>query len=400
MEKTFSAQTSSARVERITELSKDGATGDGREPERFETIVIGGGQSGLAAGYYLKKRNMPFVILDASERIGDSWRTRWDSLHLFTPAKFSSIPGMPFPAPPNSFPPKDAMADYLEQYAEHFDLPVRSGVRVTRLSRNENGLLLEAGDQRYEADNVIVAMSNFQRPKVPAFAQDLNPDIVQLHSSEYRNPSQLKPGGVLVVGAGNSGAEIGMDVVKHHPTWISGRDPGQIPFDITGFMARLILVRLVLRVLFYRVLTINTPIGRKARPIVLSRGGPLIRTKRKHLSKAGAELVPRVAGVENGLPVLEDGRTLEVANVIWTTGYHPGFSWIDLPIHGDLEPRHERGVVASEPGLYFLGLEFLYAPASVMIQGVGRDAEYIVNHIATERAQKTAEGRNLTSTAA
>jgi putative flavoprotein involved in K+ transport len=351
-------------------------------PEYIETIVIGGGQAGLSVGYQLSRRNRPFVILDASERIGDAWRNRWDSLRLFTSARFDGLAGMPFPAPsPHYFPTKDEMADYLESYATQFNLPVRSSTRVDYLTRDGDKFIVRAGDQLFDAENVVVAMANYQKPKVPSFAKDLAPNVIQLHSSEYRNPEQLRDGGVLIVGAGNSGAEIAIELVRSHPTWLSGRDVGQVPFDINGFLGRLILVKLTLRGLFHRVLTVNTPMGRKARPKVISRGGPLIRTKRKHLADAGVQFVPRVAGVENGKPVLGDGQTLDVANVIWCTGYHYGFSWIDLPIHGEHEPTHEQGTVPGQPGLYFVGLEFLYALSSIMVHGLERDAERIAGVI-------------------
>lgn len=355
--------------------------------ERINTVVIGGGQAGLSVGYHLKKRGVPFVILDASERIGDVWRNRWDSLRLFTPARFSSLDGMPFPADPNSFPTKEAMGDYLDAYARHFKLPVRSGVRVERLSRLGDRFLIVAGNFQFEADNVVVAMANYQRPRVPAFTGELDPRIVQLHSLDYRNPAQLQPGGVLIVGAGNSGAEIALDVARDHETWVAGRDTGHVPFRIDGVAARLLLVRLVLRVVFHRILTVKTPIGRKARAKMLHIGGPLVRTKPRDLTAAGITRVGRLARVENGLPVLEDGRVLDVTNVVWCTGFHPGFAWIDLPVFGpDGEPEHQLGVVAREPGLYFVGLHFLSAMSSVMIHGVGRDAARIADRIgATQR---------------
>jgi len=248
--------------------------------------------------------------------------------------------------------------------------------------------MLSAGDQRFQADNVVVAMSTFQKPRIPAFAQELDPGIRQIHSREYRNPDQLKDGDVLIVGAGNSGAEIGMEVVQKHQTWMSGRDTGQVPFRIEGIAARVILLRLVLRGLFHHLMTIDTPIGRQIRPKLISEGGPLIRTKQDDLAEAGVERVSRTVGVQNGLPLLEDGRVLDVNNVIWATGYHPGFSWIDLPIMGEKEPKHRRGVVQSQPGLYFIGLNFLYAQSSTMIQGVSRDAKYIVQQIAARREKK------------
>jgi putative flavoprotein involved in K+ transport len=350
--------------------------------ERINTVVIGGGQAGLSVGYHLQRRGVPFVILDASERVGDAWRKRWDSLRVFTPARYSSLDGMPFPAPPYSFPTKDAMGDYLEAYARHFVLPVRCGVRVERLSRVGDRFLVVARDQQFEADTVVVAMANYQRPRVPAFAKDLNPRIVQLHSLDYRNPAQLQPGGVLIVGAGNSGAEIALDVAREHETWVAGRDTGHVPFRIDGLLARLLLIRLVLRVVFHRIMTVRTPMGRKARARMLHVGGTLVRTKPRDLIAAGIKRVPRVARIENGLPVLEDGRVLDIANVVWCTGFHPGFSWIDLPVFGpDGEPQHHEGVVPSEPGLYFVGLHFLSAMSSVMIHGVGRDAARIADRI-------------------
>jgi putative flavoprotein involved in K+ transport len=353
--------------------------------ERFETVIIGGGQAGLAAGYHLARRGLPFVILDANERIGDSWRKRWDSLHLFSPARFSGLPGMPFPAPAHSYPTKDEVADYLEAYAARFELPVQTGVRVDGLSRNGGGFVVTAGEKRFDADNVVVAMATHQIPRVPPFAPELDPGIVQLHAGEYRNPSQLQDAGVLVVGAGNTGAEIALDVVSGHPTWLSGRGTGHVPFRIETLAARHLFIPLVFRFIGHHVLTVNTPIGRKERPKILSQGAPLVRVKPKDIAAAGIERVPKTVGVRKGLPLLEDGRVLEVANVIWCTGFRPDFSWIDLPIFGeeDNEPTHERGIVAHEPGLYFVGLSFLYAMTSGFLRGVGRDADHVAKHIAS-----------------
>jgi putative flavoprotein involved in K+ transport len=216
---------------------------------------------------------------------------------------------------------------------------------------------------------------------------------VQVHSFDYRNPAQLQPGGVLIVGAGNSGAEIALDVVPGHETWLSGRDTGHVPFRIDGLAARLLLVRLVLRVVFHRILTVKTPIGRKVRAKMLHLGQPLVRTKPQDLVAAGVQRVPRVARIENGLPVLEDGRVLDVSNVIWCTGFHSGFSWIDLPVfdaNGDAQ--HDSGVVTSEPGLYFVGLKFLYAASSSTLHGVGRDAARIADRISVTR-RKADEAR-------
>jgi putative flavoprotein involved in K+ transport len=355
-----------------------------RLTERHEVIVIGGGQAGLSVGYHLARRGVRFVILDASARVGDAWRKRWDSLRLFTPARYDGLVGMPFPAPPFSFPTKDEMADYLESYAKRFALPVRTGVRVDRLRREGDLFVVTAGARRFEAPQVVVAMSSYQKPRIPAFARELDPKIIQLHSSAYRNPSQLQEGGVLVVGAGNSGAEIAIDLAGSHPTWLAGRDTGHIPFRVGSLAARLFLLRVVLRFVFHRVLTVDTPLGRKARPKMLSAGGPLIRTRPRELDAAGVRRAPRVVGARDGKPVLEDGRVLnDVTNVIWSTGFDAGLSWIDLPIFdGNGEPRQVRGVVQSEPGLYFVGLKFLYSFSSSMVHGIARDAKRVAEALA------------------
>ncbi|HKW01802.1 MAG TPA: NAD(P)/FAD-dependent oxidoreductase [Vicinamibacterales bacterium] len=352
--------------------------------ERINTVVIGGGQAGLSVGHHLAKLGVPFIILDASARIGDVWRSRWDSLRLFTPAKLAGLDGLRFPAPPNSFPTKDQMADYLELYARTFALPIRSGVRVDRLSRMGDRYIVTAGRDRFEADNVVVAMGSYQRPRVPAFAAELDPRIIQLHSIEYRRPSQVQPGSVLVAGVGNSGAEIALELMRHgHQTTLAGRDTGHIPFHIDGLAARWILARLVTRVIFHRVLTIANPLGRRVLTKVHG-GGPLIRLKPKELAAAGIVRGPRVTGVKDGRPVLEDGRVMDVANVVWSTGFDPGFGWIDLPIfEADGSLRHTGGVAANMPGLYFVGLRLLYAFSSEMIHGVGRDAQRIAKIVAS-----------------
>jgi putative flavoprotein involved in K+ transport len=361
-----------------------------REPEHVETVVIGGGQAGLSVGHHLARQERPFLILDANQRVGDAWRKRWDSLRLFTPARYNALAGMAFPAPAHSFPTKDEVADYLEAYATRFQLPVRTGVRVDRLLREDGRFVVTAGDRSWEADNAVVAMSTFQVPRVPPFATGLSPEIVQLHSAGYRNPSQLQEGGVLVVGAGNSGAEIALEVAGRHPTWLAGKESGHVPFRIEGAAARLVFQPLLFRVVGHRVLTVDTPIGRKLRPRLLSHAAPLVRVKPRDLAAAAIQRAPRVIGVRNGHPLLADQQILEVANVIWCTGFGPDFSWIDLPVFGENqnEPTHHRGVVATQPGLYFVGLYFLYAMSSGFLPGVDRDAEHIV-HTILARAGRT-----------
>jgi len=347
---------------------------------RTHTVVIGGGQAGLSVGYYLSKHKVPFLIVDANPRMGDAWRNRWDSLRLFTPSRYM-LPGLRLPGSDN-FPTKNQVADYLEQYARQFQLPVENGVRIEHLSRTGGIFVLDAGDREFHCDTVVVAMANYQEPRIPDFASQLSPEIVQMHSHRYRNPSQLNAGPVLIVGLGNSGADIAMELSVSHATFVSGKETGYIRWPIETFFSRNIAFRVV-RFIGHHILSVKTPIGRKARPALLHRATPLIRVKPNDLEAAGCQRVPRVVGAQDGLPVLEDGRRLNVHNVIWCTGYRHGFPWIDLPIfdeHGD--PRHVQGEVPEVPGLWFVGLHFLTAMSSASLIGVSRDARRIAGRVA------------------
>lgn len=353
-------------------------------PGRFETVIVGGGQAGLAIGYHLMKEGRPGVILDASERIGDVWRTRWDSLRLFTPAKYDGLPGWRFPGRGRSFPTKNEMADYLEAYASRFGLDVRSGVRVDHLSKQGGRFVLTANERRFEADDVVIASGAHHIPKVPPFAFELDRGVVQMHSKQYRDPSQLQDGPVLVVGLGNSGAEIAFELSRTRRTIVSGEPSAQIPFRHGGFAGRVALPGV--RFLGHHILTRRTPIGRKLGPKLEHGAAPLIRVRVKELVAAGVERVPRVIGVRAGLPLLQDGRVLEASNVIWCTGFRQDFSWVELPSFGqDGPPPHVRGVVPSEPGLYFMGLRFQFSESSDTLVGLDRDAAYVAKAIVSRQ---------------
>jgi putative flavoprotein involved in K+ transport len=283
-----------------------------------------------------------------------------------------------------AFPTKDQLADYLEDYVRRFELPYVAGVRVEDISSEGEAFVLRSGDREWRSRNVVIATGGHRIPKVPAFAGELDPGILQLHSQDYKNPGQLKEGPVLVVGLGNSGAEIALEVARSRPTLLAGKPSAEMPMRHGRAAARFALP--VVRFLGLYVLNLNTPMGRKAAPKFKSMAAPLIRTKSKDLAAAGVRLHPRLAGVQDGLPVLEDGTQVEAANVIWCTGYHEDYSWVNLPAfdsHG--EPQQTRGVADSVPGLYFLGQEFLFAAASATLPGVCRDARYLARRLAMER---------------
>jgi putative flavoprotein involved in K+ transport len=244
--------------------------------------------------------------------------------------------------------------------------------------------VLEVGDRRLEARHVVVAMSSYQRPVTPEFAAELDAAIGQLHSADYRRPSQLPPGDVLIVGAGNSGAEIAIDLVRSgRRVWVSGRDVGQVPFPVRNPFVRRTILPILFRLVFHRLFTTDTRLGRKVRSKMITGGMPLIRTRTQDLSAAGVSRVPRVTGIRDGKPLLADGTVLDVSGVVWCTGFGMDPSWIQLPVfdeHG--EPIQVRGVVPDEPGLYFVGPHFLYAASSTMIHGIGRDAEWVADVIA------------------
>lgn len=356
------------------------------DAEQVDTVVIGGGQAGLAAGYHLARRHRSFVILDANRRTGDNWRCHWDSLRLYSPANLDGLPGMGFPAPRHSYPTKDEVADYLEAYAAKFRLPVRTGTRVSRVARAGDGYVVDCNGVSFETRNVIVATGTFGRaPRVPAASAHLDPKIVQLHSSEYRNPAQLQPGPVLVVGASHSGGDIAMEVSGTHATILCGRDTGQIPVRLESRRMRILFP--VLWQVWGHALSVRTPMGRKKRAEARFRGAPMLRVKRSDLADAGVERVTdRMSDVRGGHPVLGDDRQVEVANVIWCTGFRQDYSWIDVPAIGDDGwPFESRGVVAEAPGLYFTGLSFQSSFRSMLIGGVGADAEHVVRHLVAHR---------------
>lgn len=357
-------------------------------PKYYDTVVIGGGQAGLAMGYYLAQQDRNFIIIDAGDRVGDTWRNRWESLRLFTQAQYSSLPGMSFPASDDYYPTKDEMADYLKTYAAQFDLPMQLDTRVETLTRNSDRYTLDTDSPCFRADHVVVATGPFHHPSIPNFANELDSSITQLHSSEYRNPDQLPNGPVLVVGAANSGAEIANELAVSRDTFLSGRNVGSISLGFFNNRAFWWLAS--------TVFAFDTWVGSKLKEANQGRGDPLIRLTQEGLRQSGVEQVPRTDGVKDGKPRVDDGRVLDVATVVWATGFRPNFDWIDLPgsIFGaDGYPIHHRGVVDRAPGLYFLGLPDQHTFLSATIGGVCTDARYIADHLRTETDAEPSRGK-------
>lgn len=344
--------------------------------ERYELIVIGGGQAGLSLGYWLSKYDIDFLIIDANARVGDSWRQRWDSLRLFTPAKYSGLPGLSIAGDPYHLPTRDEVADYLEWYAQVFELPIRHDVRVTRVTRSGRGFSMETNGIQLEADNVVVATGPFHEPLIPALSNEIGHDILQLHSSVYRNPSRLPRGPALVVGAANSGAQIALELAKSREVLLAGRS--------VGTMRRRVLGRDVFDWLYLTVMRpgADSVLGRRIRRNILGSTDTLIGMTETDLVDAGVRRVGRVVSARDGKPVLANGTTTDVASIIWATGFRPDFSWVDVPVFGDDGfPIHRRGVTAI-PGLFFLGLRFQHRLNSSLIGGVGEDARFIAESIA------------------
>ncbi len=322
-----------------------------------------------------------FIILDKNPSTGDVWRGRWDSLRLFTPSQFDGLPGMPFPKSKNYFPPKDEVADYLEEYARQFNLPVSHNIKVESLQRNGRNFQISAGSARFTARNVIIATGPYQASYSPSFSKELDPEILQLHSSAYINPKQLPVNSVLVVGSGNSGAEIALELSKvGKQVWLAGRDVGRVPSN--SRLGKLFDGRPLWWFLTH-VLTTNTPMGRKMQASLSHHGAPLGRICRDDIARAGVIFTPRMSGVHTGKPQLMDGRILPAEGVIWATGFQPDYSWIKLPILDEYGyPEHSRGIVQNAVGLYFIGLPFQTGLNSSLLGGVGKDAAYIAAQVA------------------
>jgi putative flavoprotein involved in K+ transport len=347
----------------------------------LDALVIGAGQSGLAVAWHLARRKMRFLVLDAAPEVGHSWRTRWDSLRLFTPAEYSGLPGMPFPSASGTYPTKDDVADYLVRYAEQHQLPVLLDIAVERLTHTAGVFTAHTNQGALRARQVIVATGAFQRPVIPAMASALAPDVTQLHSSEYRNPGQLPQGRVVVVGAGNSGLQIALELAAtRHVTVAVGTKQKMVPQrpfgrDLFWWLTKTGLINR----------TVSSPMVR----LMQRRGGDLVIGTSQHmLTQAGIGMRPRLNDAEGRAVSFADGTTLEIEGVLWATGFRPDYTWIDIPglARGD-SLTHQRGVT-EVPGLYFVGLPWQHTRGSALLGFVGQDAAWIADRVTSNHAAR------------
>ena len=357
----------------------------GRAP-RYDVIVIGAGQAGLAIGHFLAQQGKRFLIVDAADSVGAAWRDRWDSLLLFTPRRYDSLPGLPFPGDPAGYPTRDEVIAYLEQYAETFDLPIELGSPVRSVKTNDGGFSVDLGDRSIEADQVVVATGPFQTPVVPKFAGELAPEVFQTHSTGYRNPSDVPEGTVLVVGGGNTGFQIAEELSATHRVHLAvGSRQMPLPQKLLG------------RDLFWWLTkfgllqkTVESRLGKRMRD-----RDTLIGSSPRAAKRSGVQIRPRAVSVTGRTVSFADGSELEVDAVIWATGYRNDHSWID---HGH-EIQHKRGVTEI-PGLYFLGLQWQYTRGSALLGWVKDDAEYIADRIAAYGPAQRQVGRITAHTGA
>jgi putative flavoprotein involved in K+ transport len=346
---------------------------DGSGPD-VDVAIVGGGQAGMAMGYYLLEQGRRFVIFERAESVAPAWRERWDSLTLFTPRRYSALPGLPFPGDPDGYPSRDEVIAYLEHYAEKFELPVELDSEVRRLSRANGRFVLDVGGRIVSADQVVVATGPFQTPFVPRLAQDLDPSVSQLHSTAYRRPDDGDRGTVLVVGGGNTGFQIAKELSATHQVVLSvGSKQKPLPQRIAGRDLFWWLTKTHL--LFTNV---ESRLGSKLQ----YRDTLIGSTPRELTRRYGVELRPRATAASGHTVTFDDGSELEVDALIWATGYRPDYSWVDLPVlDADARLQHRRGVT-DVPGLYFLGLTWQWTRGSALIGWVKDDAEFIARRIA------------------
>ena len=313
----------------------------------LSVLIIGAGQSGLTIASYLKEAGIPFLLVDQSKRIGDSWRNRYDSLSLLTPLVEDSLPGMSLNGDPMSFPTKDEMADYLEQYARHFSFPINLNTRVIKLSKENDLFTIKTNKGQYMAKEVIVATGPFQRPFIPNIPDAVPRRIFQIHSQQYKNTRQIPKGRVLVVGAGNSGAQIAMELANTHDVTLSTKR--KLIFSSKYDF----LYRVIAKV--FKVEAVRKIVDAfTVRKVFVADLEELIKSKKIVLKQ-------ELKKIEDGKFFFKDKSSAEFDVVVWATGFQFDYSWITLKNafnkQGDV--LHKNGA-SFIPGLYFVYPEEAY----------------------------------------
>ena len=360
-----------------------------------DVVVIGGGQAGMAIGYFLARSGRNFVILERAHDIAPAWRQRWDSLKLFTPRRYDALPGMPFPGDPDGYPSRDEAVAYLHSYAARFDLPVKLGIPARALRRRGDGRFeVELDDETLVADQVVVATGPFPEPRVPDFAGDLSADVAQLHSTAYRTPADMADGTIAVVGGGNTGFQIAEELAatRHVHLAIGGRQ-APLPQRLLGrdLFWWLTKTRLIEK-------SLATKFGMR-----MSQKDTLVGSRPSKTRKLGVKLHPRAVGARGRSIIFSDGSSLDVDGVIWATGFRSDYSWIDLPMTGhDARVKHHRGVT-DVAGLYFLGLQWQWTRGSALLGFVKNDASYLaarISEFAADNKETDATARRPAALAA
>lgn len=341
----------------------------------YDVLVIGAGQAGLSMGYFLKNTNLSFLLLEQGGEVGESWRKRYDSLKLFTPRFYSSLPGLNLRGDANGYPTKDEISDYLSHYVETFSLPVKLGTVITKLDKQGDYFVLSTSQGEYRSKQVVVATGPFQKPNVSEFSKFLSDKVLQLHSSEYKNPNQLQIGATVVVGGGNSGAQIAVELAGDTPVYLSvGHEPRFLPQDICGKSIFWWFDKLGI----YKA-SVHSKVGQ----MIKNNPDPIFGYNLKSQLKDGkVHQKPKAVSANLNQMIFEDHSKVEVSNVIWSTGFKSDFSWISIPslLDDNGMPVHKRGVTPVK-GLYFLGLPWQFRRGSALLQGVGLDAEYLADKI-------------------
>lgn len=337
----------------------------------LDIVVVGASQADLAVAYCLKELGYGATLFEGNESVGGAWRNRYDSLRLFTPSQYCSLPGLQFPSPKDCYPSKDDVGDYLDGYAAKFAFDVRLGERVLNVERDGGLFRISTARETLLARCVVIATGQ-GAPNVPAFAKDMV-SVGHMHSASYRNPSMLGRGRVLVVGAGNSGAQIAEELCAARDVSISiSTLPKSFPQRLMG------------RDIFWWLILFGMMNVKASRKALLESGAmPLIGSRLPSLLRSGrVKRFGFVTGHRDGEILFDGGARQRFETVIFATGFRPDYPW--LSVSGALErtgAARQTAGIGAVPGLFWIGLPWLRSKGSGFLGFVGRDAQYLASKI-------------------